>query len=371
MVELRNFWIGDSIQSGMHLVSLAFASICTAAVLLANAASGQTFTAPLASCPARAATVGGVPVTWHQGRADDAVKLEQWCQAVGAPLLVQSPAPIDAPPPLEELVVVTWNAHLAEGRLVDLIAELRAGAFTSGRPVNHFVLLLQELYRGGSDVPKFMPGARTAFAILPRNPRATDARRYAESLGLSVLYVPSMRNGAELLEDRGNAIISTEPLLDPLALELPLERQRRVAIGTAIEVTIDRRPTRLALLNAHLEPLSSPKSLWIFRNPRRPQARAILDLLKTPRFDNGDGAVGTVLGGDFNIVQRGINEEAYLEPRAWSTSLASENQRNTHAMGRIDHLFFRLDDGWIARTERLENKFGSDHHPVLGTFSRE
>ena len=125
--------------------------------------------------------MGGVPVTWHQGRADDTVALAQWCQAVGAPIFVQPPEPVDAPP-LDELAVVTWNAHLAEGRLVDLIGDLRAGAFTSGRPVKHFVLLLQELYRGGSDVPPFMPGARTAFAILPRNPHATDARRYAASL---------------------------------------------------------------------------------------------------------------------------------------------------------------------------------------------
>ena len=352
----------------MRLVSFVMVSICTAAVLIAGVSSGQTLTAPFTSCPARATTAGGVPVAWHQGRADDADELEQWCQAVGAPIFVQPPAPIDTPPPLEELVVVTWNAHLAEGRLVDLIAELRAGAFTAGRPVQHFVLLLQELYRGGSDVPPFMPGARTAFAILPRNPQATDARRYATSLGLSVLYVPSMRNGAQLLEDRGNAIVSTEPLLDPLALELPLERQRRVAISTAIRVSIDDRPTRLELFDAHLEPLSSPKSLWVFRNPRGPQARAILDLLKTPRFDHGDASVGTVLGGDFNIVKRGINEAAYQEARAWSTSLASENQRNTHAMGRIDHLFFRLDEGWSARTERVEKRFGSDHYPVLGTF---
>lgn len=355
----------------MRLVSFAIVSICTAAMLIAGVSSGQTITAPLASCPARATTVGGVPVTWHQGRANDAVQLELWCQAVGAPIFVQPPAPVEAPPPLEELAVVTWNAHLAEGRLVDLIGDLRAGAFTSGRPVKHFVLLLQELYRGGTDVPPFMPGARTAFAILPRNPLATDARRYAASLGLSVLYVPSMRNGAELLEDRGNAIISTEPLLDPLALELPLERQRRVAISTAIHVTIDERPTRLELFNAHLEPLSSPKSLWVFRNPRRPQARAILELLKTSRFDNAGASVGTVLGGDFNIVQRGINEEAYQESRAWSTSLTSENQRNTHAMGRIDHLFFRLDEGWSARSERLDKRFGSDHYPVLGRFLRK
>lgn len=353
----------------MRLVSFAIVSICTAAMLMAGVSSGQAITAPLAPCPARATSVSGVPVTWHQGRADDTVELAQWCHGVGSPIFVQPPASADPPPPLDALTVLTWNAHLAEGRLVDLIGELRAGAFTSGRPVKHFVLLLQELYRGGDDVPPFMPGSRTAFAILPRNPHATDARRYAASLGLSVFYVPSMRNGAEVLEDRGNAIISTEPLLDPLALELPLERQRRVAISTAIQVTIKDRPTRLELFNAHLEPLSSPQSLWVFRNPRRPQARAILDLLKTPRFDHGEASVGTVLGGDFNIVQRGINEDAYQEARAWSTSLASENQRNTHAMGRIDHLFFRLDQDWSARTGRLENRFGSDHYPVLGTFT--
>ena len=354
----------------MRVVSFAILSICLAATLASGLSSGQSVAVPLpSSCPARAAAVGGVPVTWHQGRAGEAAELEQWCLAVGGPIFVQAAAPAPAAAPLDELVVVTWNVHLAEGRLVDLMAGLRAGAFTSGRPVKHFVLLLQELYRGGPDVPAFMPGARTAFAILPRNPKATDARSYAASLGLSVLYVPSMRNGAELLEDRGNAIVSTEPLLDPLALELPLERQRRVAISTAIEVTIDRRPSRLELFNAHLEPLSSPQSLWIFRNPRLPQARAILDLLKRPRFDNRGASVGTVLGGDFNIVQRGINEEAYQESRAWSTSLASENQRNTHAMGRIDHLFFRLDEGWTARTERLDNRFGSDHYPVLGRFS--
>ena len=208
----------------MRLVSLTVFSICTAAMLVAGVSLGQTVTAPLPSCPARTAVAGGVSVAWHQGRAGDAVALEQWCLAVGGPIFVQAAASAPAAPPLEELVVVTWNAHLAEGRLVDLISDLRAGAFTSGRPVKHFVLLLQELYRGGHDVPAFMTGARTAFAILPRNPKATDARSYATSLGLSVLYVPSMRNGAELLEDRGNAIVSTEPLLDPLALELPLER---------------------------------------------------------------------------------------------------------------------------------------------------
>jgi endonuclease/exonuclease/phosphatase (EEP) superfamily protein YafD len=39
-------------------------------------------------------------------------------------------------------------------------------------------------------------------------------------------------------------------------------------------------------------------------------------------------------------------------------------------MGRLDYLFFRLADGWTASTERLDERFGSDHYPVIGTFSR-
>ena len=86
-----------------------------------------------------------------------------------------------------------------------------------------------------------------------------------------------MRNGPELREDRGNAIISTEPLLDPFALELPLARQRRVALGAAVQVQTSDGPKRLELMDAHLEPVSSPKTLWVFKNPRAGQVRAILD----------------------------------------------------------------------------------------------
>lgn len=244
----------------LRLLPIALACACTAALLAAGDHPGQTSAAGTATCAARAPLVAGRYVEWYLGPAQDAVELDQWCRGVGPPIFAPTPGGSDAtvPPPLEELTVLTWNAHLAEGRLRDLIGRLRAGAFTSGRPVKHFVILLQELYRGGRDVPSFTAGARAAFAIVPRNPRAADARDYAASLGLSILYVPSMRNGAALLEDRGNAIVSTEPLIDPLALELPLERQRRVAIGTAVHVTIDGRIARLELLGAHLRRAARP-----------------------------------------------------------------------------------------------------------------
>ncbi|MEN3339278.1 MAG: hypothetical protein V7647_2954, partial [Acidobacteriota bacterium] len=57
----------------------------------------------------------------------------------------------------------------------------------------------------------------------------------AAALGLSLYYVPSMRNGgAAPHEDRGNAILSSLPLTDLAAYELPFERQRRVALGATI-----------------------------------------------------------------------------------------------------------------------------------------
>jgi endonuclease/exonuclease/phosphatase (EEP) superfamily protein YafD len=123
------------------------------------------------------------------------------------------------------------------------------------------------------------------------------------------------------------------------------------------------------VVNAHLEPLSSPRSLWIFRNPRRRQAAAILDLLRSSPFEHGRPSIGTVLGGDFNTIQGGIDEDAYLQARAWSQSLVGEDRRGTHHMGRIDYLFFRLAPEWSATTIRVEDKFGSDHHPVLGRFT--
>jgi hypothetical protein len=337
----------------------------------ACAASGAAIERPAAdanpalACEARS---NSDTVQWHAAEPTDAVEIARWCRAVGAPLFVNA---VDSQPPaLDDFVTVSWNAHLAEGQLPDLIAELKAGAFTNGRPVKHFALLVQELYRRGDHVPPFNAGSRSAFAISARDPESADVEDHAAALGLSLLYVPSMRNGAELREDRGNAIISTEPLHHAVAIELPLARQRRVAIGASVNVQTASGIRRLELINAHLEPLSAPHTLWVFKNPRGRQVRAILDLLDTPRF-TGDEVAGVVLGGDFNTVLRGDKEDGYRHARAWSRSLGREDRRRTHLMGRLDYLFFRLDDGWSASTERLDRRFGSDHHPVIGRFNRE
>lgn len=309
-------------------------------------------------------------IEWQISDVADANELSRWCRAVGNPVFVQAPAASARTlPTLDELVVVSWNAHLAEGELANLVGKLRSGALTGGRPVAHFVILVQELYRRGDEVPEFDRRDRSAFAIRSRSPESLDIDDHAATLGLSILYVPSMRNGSELREDRGNAIISTEPLLDPFALELPLVRQRRVALGAAVQVQTSEGTKRIELMDAHLEPVSSAKTLWVFKNPRAGQVRAILDALDAPRYAS-DAVAGVVLGGDFNTVQSGADEDAYHLARSWATGFVREDSRNTHMMGRLDYLFFRLADGWTASTKRLDDRFGSDHYPVMGIFAR-
>lgn len=339
----------------------------------AAGASGDTRPTPFdaesrgqTACAARPTRVADRPLTWHHAPADDRADVDRWCLAVGPPVLVPAPNSTDhRAPALENLVVLTWNTHLAEGRLTALITDLRAGRLTGGQPVTHFVLLLQELYRRGEDVPEFAPAARAAFAITARDPRAPDARDYAQALGLSLFYLPSMRNGAAVREDRGNAVVSSEPLTDLFAMELPFERQRRVVAGASVWVRTERGLDPLRVVDAHLEPLSSPASLWLFRNPRRRQMAALLTLLGG---ESHRGA-GTVLGGDFNTIQGGIEDDAYVQARAWSSSLRDENTRSTHYMGRLDFVFARLGARWTMRTQRIGEKYGSDHHPVLARFA--
>lgn len=349
------------------VIATIIISACTATSFALTRPEMSPAAPQSATCSARDIASG---IEWHASAESDAVEMSRWCRAVGTPVFESREDTAASGPALDELVVISWNAHLAEGELTSLIDQLRAGALTNGKPVRHFVLLVQELYRRGDAVPEFDARDRSAFAIRSRDPEVADIDDHAENLGLSILYVPSMRNGPQLREDRGNAIISTEPLLDPFALELPLARQRRVALGAGVRVSTDAGPRRLEVVNAHLEPLSSPASLWLFKNPRGPQMRAILAVLEQPRFTDHSRAAGVVLGGDLNTVKRGDREDAYRHARSWSRGIKAEDGRVTHLMGRLDYLFFRAPDGWFAETRRIEERFGSDHHPVMGVFSR-
>src|SRR5688500_12539163 len=123
------------------------------------------------------------------------------------------------------LAVITWNTRVGGADLSRFVRDLRNGRFTGGDSVHHFVLLHQEVYRASDDLPRpLATGVPGRIEAAPPGGPRRDIVEAATSLGLSFLYVPSMRNGApgtaDPSEDRGNAILSTLPLDDPSAIEL-------------------------------------------------------------------------------------------------------------------------------------------------------
>jgi endonuclease/exonuclease/phosphatase family metal-dependent hydrolase len=346
--------------------------IVALALFLGGAAVLPTATPPgapasgLPSCRAFAPSPdGGVPVKWVVPESDRR-ELDRWCAAVG-PVLTTVPAEELTAAPSDELAVVSWNVHVGGGDLVGLVARARAGDFTGGRPVRHVVLLLQEAYREGSAVPSLstlIDGFASAIRPSTGRRERTDVAAAARTLGLALYYAPSMRNGppAATDEDRGNAILSTLPLADLTAIELPFERQRRVAVAATVRGrTTGGRPWQVVVASVHLDNLVGLRHAWIFGGlARQRQARGLLEAL--PR----EGAV--VVGGDLNS-WAGYRDPAFLELATAFPDSPTDDRRPTFAgILRLDHLFFRLEDGWTATARRLDDPFGSDHYPLIGSI---
>ena len=106
-------------------------------------------------------------------------------------------------------------------------------------PYQHFVLLLQEAHREGSDVPADVP-ARLAGAALNRRASTEQcaARHPQPSPAVSGFMFSTRPRCATARppcpEDRGTAILSTLPLANLQVIELPFERQRRVALAATV-----------------------------------------------------------------------------------------------------------------------------------------
>jgi endonuclease/exonuclease/phosphatase family metal-dependent hydrolase len=209
--------------------------------------------------------------------------------------------------------------------------------------------------------------ARASFASMIRSLRPDGTREEIEAaaqrLGLYAYYVPSMRNGAPAssAEDRGNAILSTLPLGDLTAIELPFERQRRVAVAATVKgVTPGGSPWAMRVVSAHLDNMVGARRLWIAGGEfgRTRQARGLVSALQ------GQGPL--VLGADLNS-WFGFHDGAYRTAAAAFPSTPPSDRRGTfHGLLRLDHLFFRLDDGWRAEFVRADDTYGSDHYPLIG-----
>jgi endonuclease/exonuclease/phosphatase family metal-dependent hydrolase len=195
-----------------------------------------------------------------------------------------------------------------------------------------------------------------------------DIRRFASD-GLAVLYAPSMRNGEAdgVGEDRGNAIVSTLSLADATLIELPLERQRRVAVVAAIDGQRgDGTPWHLGLVDVHFDTTLALLHGGPFAARRR-QSIALLDALgAVPGFHDVNNPI--VVAGDFNS-WLGRQEPAVELLRAYFPDVAPADAGATWigplgVRASLDHIFVR---GATSRSGvmRVPSRFGSDHYPLL------
>jgi endonuclease/exonuclease/phosphatase family metal-dependent hydrolase len=297
---------------------------------------------------------------------DQRLRLEGWRQNVGAPVALDL-----APPPTGEpqsLVVLSWNVWIGRGKLQAVISRIRQGDFADlgAEPDLPLLVLLQEAYRSDPTLPA--PSGPAGRVLTAQLGPQEDVVETARAQGLNLRYAPSMRNGA-FSSDRGNAILSTLPLLDSHAIELPLVLQRRVAVSS--ELSLGTRTLRV--VSAHLDPRGPPGHRWLGAAGRERQARHLIGSIP-------DGTV--VLGADLNL-GRGRYERAWRAlidaGYTFGVPASTPSWRHTfHALPRLvlDYLLVRDGPGLIrqARVHRLDEHpqdrgprvFGSDHHPLLG-----
>ena len=290
--------------------------------------------------------------------------LARWCDTIGPvllqPLASQSPTPV-----IDRLAVMTWNVHVGSGDVAGVVRRLREGEFTGGEPIAQFILLLQEAYRRDTAVPAQIPrGFPAPDRIAARVGRGPDIGQVARDLGLALFYVPAMRNGIASVdpEDRGNAILSTLDLHDPVVVELPLEHQRRTAMVATVEAQArDGSPWVLRVANVHLDTALALTRGGPFAARRR-QSHALIDSLRTP------ADVATVLAGDFNTWWGPTEPALNLLRSAFPQTPRTANMETWRGLlglhAQLDYMFMR---GPIAppAVQRLPSRFGSDHYPLL------
>jgi endonuclease/exonuclease/phosphatase family metal-dependent hydrolase len=301
-------------------------------------------------------------VTWLRWTEGDSAPLDAWCSTVGRPVVSES-APLSAD--IHRLLVVSWNVHVGGGRVEELIESL--WRTEPDRSRTGLVLLLQETFRAGEDVPASYPkGVRVPSAIR-HTPRSVDVSGLAKKLGMSVAYVPSMRNGSATglpeREDRGNAILSTEPLSDVHAIETPFGKQRRVAVAA----TVTPRGSGIA-------PVRVVSTHFDIGGHRTAQAEALASRIKA--FTGSP----LIVGGDFNAING--PRDAAVQAVVRQMPMESCGTGRTHRwplrldllaffVKRLDYVFSTLEGSGLMRECRtMSDSYDSDHLPILLTVER-
>jgi len=340
-------------RPGWHSYSLFFlllvAGVSQACV--ASTSLGARATAELAANNANHGVAWFAPLV-----TGDNLALSRWRKSVGPPVL---PSPSVDQEAHDALTVVSWNTAVGEADVIGFVQSQ-----SNSRPL---VMLLQEVYRSGPVVPSTLDSDGAFAARLGRNGGRREQQEIEEVgrlLGLGVYYVPSMRNGDQRShEDRGNAILSSLPLSDLQAIELPFERQRRVAIAATIHGrTTSGTPWHIRVVSAHLDNMGSAKRAWIGSEyGRARQARGLASLLRDDQ--------PTILAGDFNT-WFGFSDQAYIETaREFPETRVLDRRPTFRGLLRLDHVFYRLPREWRLEIHRGDSRFGSDHYPLVGSLS--
>ena len=311
---------------------------------------------------------------WYRSAdARDQTLGAQWCATVGSPVIRLTPAasfPAWTAP--GQLDVATWNMQIGGGDLFRFLeTELGLDCADSGPTFDSrarpFVVLLQEVYRFSADLPVVESSESIPLTIDHHGERPgeePDIVEVAQRCGLSFVYVPSARNGPDSgtrpHEDKGNAILATLPLTDPLALDLPYEGGRKVAVAATV-----RAPDGAALrvVSAHLDVASTLFRTLISGNQTRArQVSGLIDSLDRAQRD-GLRVAATVVGGDLNT-WAGNETTVKLMRRHFPESPAWDGL-GTRGSFPPDHMFFRRGAGVPLAIEgyrRIENAYHSDHN---------
>jgi len=338
---------------------------CLTGVLGAAVLSTTAIASSVGGCEgldAGAAVADGHEIRWHV-LSDEVDELRAWCSAVGAPLIIND---VPGPQDTSAALVVSWNVDVGAGRLDDFLDDLLAGKWTDGTQVSDYVLLLQEAYRADDSIPRLAPkGSKKGNAIHHgEEDFHADVLHFARERNLNLFYVPLMRNGDDR-EDRGNAILSTFPMSEFAAYELPPQRQRRVTASAMVSGTTAGRPWSVRVINVHLENRGRWKSpLSTFGSARTDQMSRLLDAV-------GMRLEATIMGGDFNVWAKEGNEGAIKLIRAYLAQAGELDTNRTVNPGkklperRVDYLFHSRDRDWNVSYRRVDDRYDSDHYPIL------
>ena len=293
-------------------------------------------------------------------------RVAAWRANIGSPVVADTAPALAAPP--AAIHVICWNLAVGRARL-DLLLDRLGERYGIGRADGPpFVLLLQEAYRADGSVPRRAVTPAHGGAIQPARP--DDIVDAAIRHGLSLRYVPSMRNGRSA-SDRGNAILSNVAIADHRLLPLPVARQHRVGVAVTLQGLAD-----VWFASAHLDvggAAPDGPARWRFGAGRAAQARALAAQL----VDHArDGCV--VVGGDLNT-HAGRFDPAFRELLRHGFHAPARTDGGGHTFHgpvrlALDHLLLRSTTrrARVLELERIgpcgawprARVLGSDHHPL-------